>query len=62
MSEQPIVFQAAFPPIQSAIKVDGSGGARLQLDVSEEYMEQVMALLALRGKILLVAIKADDDE
>jgi hypothetical protein len=60
MSE-PIILRATFPLIQSAIKIDGSGGARVQLDVSEECMEQVVALLALRGRVLLVAVQADED-
>lgn len=57
-------FRAAFPPIQSAIKIYGNGdGLRFQLDVPESDMGEAVKLLGMRGKVLRVVIveEAKDD-
>jgi len=51
-----IKFLAILPPIQSAIKLDGSGGARVQLDVSEEDLPAVLELAKMKEQILRVEI------
>jgi hypothetical protein len=57
MSDE-IRFLATFPPIQSAIKVDGSGGGmRIQLDIPESEMGQAVLLLAMREQILDITVK-----
>lgn len=58
MAEDTVRFLATFPAIQSAIKVDGSGGGmRIQLDIPESEMGQAVLLLAMREQILDVTVK-----
>ena len=53
-----IRFRAAFPPIQSAIKVHGSGdGMRIQFDIPESDMEEAVGLMALRQEVLEVTVR-----
>ena len=52
-----IEFIASLPPIQSAINLDGQGGARIKLDVPEEYIEQVILLSKLTGEAFRVVIE-----
>ena len=56
MSE-PIRFEASFPAIQSAIKVDGAGGARVQLDIPETEMPAIVRLMLMRGKVLTITVE-----
>jgi hypothetical protein len=57
MSDE-IRFLATFPPIQSAIKVDGSGGGmRIQLDIPESEIGQATLLLGMREQILDITVK-----
>lgn len=57
MSET-ITFLASFPPIQSAIKRDGSGGGmRIQLDIPESQMAQAALLFAMVQKQLKVTVE-----
>lgn len=54
-------FRAAFPAIQSAIKVDGSGGGmRVQLDIPESEIAEAVKLLAWRQQVLRVTIEPED--
>ena len=56
-------FRAAFPPIMSAIKVDGSGGGmRIQFDVPESEMAEAIKLLAWRQCVLVVTVRPEDGE
>mgnify|MGYP001616955387 CR=1 FL=1 len=52
-----ISFLATFPMIQTAIKVDGSGGMRIQLDIPETQMANAVRLLALRQCIIQVTVE-----
>ncbi len=56
MSES-IVMLASIPPIMTALKVDGSGGARLQLDIPDSETEAIKALLDMRGAELVVTVQ-----
>lgn len=56
MSE-PVTFLASFPAIQSAIKVDGAGGARVQLDIPETELPAIARLLLMRGVVLRVSVE-----
>ncbi len=56
MDDEPIEFEATFPAIQSAIKVDGAGGARVQLDIPETELPAIARLLLMRGKVLRVRV------
>ena len=53
-----ISFLASLPPIQSAIKLDGQGGARIQLEVPEEDIMEVMKLAMLKGIVFRVTVNA----
>lgn len=56
-------FRAAFPSIQSAIKVYGDRqGMRLQLDVPETEMAEALKLLQWRERVLIVTVKAEPDD
>jgi len=56
-------FRAAFPPIMSAIKVDGSGGGmRIQFDVPESEMAEAIKLLAWRQCVLIVTVRPEPQE
>ena len=60
MSEEPASFLAAFPAIQSAIKIYGDlQGMRLQFDVPESEMGEAIKLLMWRECILKVTIEPE---
>jgi len=52
-------FRASFPAIQSAIKIDGQGGARIQLDIPESEVGNFIGAMMWRGQVLLVTIEPD---
>lgn len=54
---KPVTFLASFPPIQSAIKVAGDGGMRIQLDIPESEMATAVKLLGFRDVLLQVTVK-----
>lgn len=56
---QSVSFLAAFPPIQSAIKMHGEGGCRIQLDIPENEMGAFIRAISWTGKILRVTIEVD---
>lgn len=46
-----IEFIATLPPIMSAINLDGMGdGARIKLDVSRQFVKEVLELQKMAGK------------
>ena len=58
--DKPAVFLAAFPAIQSAIKIDGAGnGMRVQLDIPESEMGEATKLLLWREQVLKVTVEPD---
>ena len=56
MMMEPICFNAVLPQIQGAIKLDGAGGARIQLEISEEDIVEVYKLNTLKGQVFRVTI------
>ena len=55
-------FLATFPPIMSAIKIDGSGGGmRIQFDVPESEMGEAVKLLMWREVGLKVTIEPESN-
>jgi hypothetical protein len=52
-----IKFSAILPPVQAAIKSDGQGGYRIQLDIPEEDRMQVYQLNELKGMVFEVTVK-----
>lgn len=57
--EGTVEFRATIPPIQSAIKI-GDLGARLQLDIPDSEMHEVVRLLIIKNKRLKVTIEEDE--
>ena len=53
-----IKFLASIPPIQSALKFGGDG-ARIQFDVPETEILEVIKLIALKNTVLKIEIKAE---
>jgi len=59
MSEQ-ASFLAAFPPIQSAIKIYGDlQGMRIQFDVPESEMGEATKLLMWRERVLRITVEPE---
>jgi hypothetical protein len=54
-----IEFPATIPAIETAVKVHGEGGARMQLDVAESDLGRFLPALVMRGKRLLVRLRED---
>lgn len=54
-----ISFQCAIADIQSAIRI-GQDGARIQLDIPETELGNVMPIVAMRNKVLSVTIVAEN--
>lgn len=49
-----VTFKCSFPQIQSAIKLDGAGGARIQLDIPESEMPNFLPMIAWRGQLIQI--------
>lgn len=63
MSDKPkVIFLASFPPILSAIKVDGSGGMRITLDIPESEIAEAVKLMLYRQVPLRVTIEPHEQE
>ena len=52
-----VTFRASIPPMDTAIKIHGEGGARVQIDIAEEDLKDFLPALPLRQKVLLVTLK-----
>ena len=58
MEIKKIIFTASFPPLQSAITIDGQGdGARIKLDIPASDMLQVVQLQTMVGKAFKVTVE-----
>lgn len=58
-----IEFIASLPPIQSAISLDGMGdGGRVKLDVSRQYITELLGLQQMAGKPIKIIAEVDDGE
>jgi len=51
-----VTFRASIPPMETAIKIHGEGGARLQLDIAESDLGGFLPALVMRGKCLDVTL------
>ena len=57
-----IEFEASLPPIKSAINLDGDGdGARIRLDVSRAYIQEVIKLQELARTSFRVTIESESE-
>jgi len=54
--QKKVSFKATIPPIETAIKVHGEGGARLILDIAESDLGGFLPALVMRGKQLIVTL------
>ena len=54
-------FRAAFPSIQSAIKI-GPDGARIQFDIPESEMAEAVKLLQWRERVLIVTVEPERED
>lgn len=61
--KQPYEFIGHFAPITTAIKI-GMDGARIQLDIPENYVDTVRALqkASRNGVIQFVGVPLDEDD
>jgi hypothetical protein len=56
-----ISFNASIPPMETAIKIHGEGGARMQLDIAESDLGGFLPALVMRGKRLRVTLESVED-
>jgi hypothetical protein len=60
MSDVIANFCAIIPPVQSALKVGGDGSSRLQLDIAELELAEVVKLAAYgRDRVLRVVVREE---
>ena len=45
--------------METAIKIHGEGGARMQLDIAESDLAGFLPALVMRGHVLLVTLKPE---
>jgi hypothetical protein len=58
-----IEFIASLPPIQSAISLDGMGdGGRIKLDISRQYITELLRLQQMAGKAIKITAEVDEGE
>lgn len=57
MAKDSVSFLASFPPIQSAIKLDGRDGARIQLDIPDNEMGNFIKIMLWKGEVFRVTIE-----
>ncbi|MCJ7472697.1 MAG: hypothetical protein MUP02_07815 [Actinobacteria bacterium] len=56
-----ITFTGSLPPFQSAILLDGMGdGARIRIDISRQYTNEILKLQSLAGQCFKVTIELED--
>ena len=54
-----VTFTASIPTIETAIKIHGEGGARLQIDIAESNMAGFLPALIMRGHVLKVTLEME---
>ena len=52
-----ISFTAILPDVQAAIKISGTGGIRLQLDIPESELPEAIKMVTMKGKAFRVIIE-----
>lgn len=56
-----IEFTGSLPAIQSAILLDGLGdGARIKIDISRQYINEIIKLQSLAGQCFKVTIEPEE--
>lgn len=57
-----VEFKCIIPDTESAIKIHGSNGMRITLDIPESELAAALYLIELRGAVLKVNIEVDGQE
>jgi hypothetical protein len=57
---KPVTFRASIPQLETAIKIHGEGGARLQLDIAESDLAGFLPALVMRGHVLRVTLEPEE--
>jgi len=57
---EPVTFRGSIPQIESAIKLHGESGARLQIDIPDQYIGEFIPIIRFRGKLIKVTIEDGD--
>lgn len=60
-SQKTVTFRATIPPMETAIKIHGEGGARMQLDIAESDLGGFLPALVMRGHRLDVTLKRSEE-
>jgi hypothetical protein len=55
-----VSFPATIPPMETAIKIHGEGGARMMLDIAESDLGAFLPALVMRGRRLRVTLEGAD--
>ena len=55
---QSVTFPATIPPMETAIKIHGEGGARIMLDVAESDLGAFLPAVQFRGVQISVTFSA----
>ena len=56
-ADKAVSFPATIPPMETAIKIHGEGGARMLLDIAETDLGAFLPSLVMRGKRLVVTLE-----
>jgi len=62
VSDDAITFEAVLPSTQSAIRVHGESGMRIELDVDETNLPEALKLVLWRERVLRVTIEPAEEE
>ncbi len=55
-----VSFPATIPPMETAIKIHGEGGARMMLDIAESDLGAFLPALVMRGRRLKVTLEESE--
>ena len=57
-----VTFPATIPPMETAVKIHGEGGARIQLDIAESELAMFLPALVFRGRQMMVTFTEKGSE
>jgi hypothetical protein len=60
-SARSITFPATIPPMETAIKIHGDGGARVQIDIAESDLGAFLPAVVFRGRRMAVTFQDAED-
>ena len=62
MADERAVFEAVFPSTQSAIRVHGDAGMRIELDIDESNVPLALSVMLWRNRRLKITIEPVSDD